>query len=346
MYFIQGENMATKKTKEATVVDFKSFQKTIIGYVYDEETKTHERLKKYLKQLQGDKEYQNSHWTIGELTKERDKEAGIRITSVVTEAMSLLFKENHPDYYSTARDLFREISQRYAQRREPKPGEIYEGDIVKYSQLLLENSVRYIAKETLDNNLSIQKKTKANLLNKLQEPISEESCVAISNAFINYIDTIEKGQLTLAKEIDKIIPEGIELTPIKIEKVVPPYVDVKIPVPEPRIPLDPKIPIPDPRIPLDPKIPLPDPKIPIPRPEIKIPGPYYKIKDLEIKLAEVERIRKSLPKNATKAEKKAAANAEQQIKNLLKAAKRAEPKAAKKAVAKKATVKKSATKKK
>ena len=338
MYFIQGENMATKKTKDATVVDFKSFQKTIIGYVYDEETKTYERLKEYLKQFQGDKEYQNSHWTIAELTKERDKEAGIRITSVVTEAISLLFKENFPDYYSTARDLFREISQRYAQRREPKPGEIYEGDIVKYSQLLLENGVRYIAKKTLDNNLSIQKKTKANLLNKLQEPISEESCVAISNAFINYIDTIEKGQLTLAKEISKIMPEGIELTPIKIEKVVPPYVDVKIPVPEPRIPLDPKIPIPYPKTPLD-------PKIPIPKPEIKIHGPYV-IKDLEIKLAEVERIRKSLPKNATKAEKKAAANAEQQIKNLLKAAKRAEPKAAKKTVAKKATVKKSATKKK
>lgn len=199
----------------------------------------------------------------------------------------------------------------------------------------------------LDANVSKNfKKAKANPLDKLEENIPEKNIKAISKAITNYFDVVEKAQLAIEKEIDKIIPEGIELTPIKIEKVVPPYVDVKIPVPEPRIPLDPKIPIPDPRIPLDPKIPLPDPKIPIPRPEIKIPGPYYKIKDLEIKLAEVERIRKSLPKNATKAEKKAAANAEQQIKNLLKAAKRAEPKAAKKAVVKKATVKKSATKKK
>ena len=190
------------------------------------------------------------------------------------------------------------------------------------------------------------KKAKANPLDKLEENIPEKNIKAISKAITNYFDVVEKAQIAIAEEIDKIIPEGIELTPIKIEKVVPPYVDVKIPVPEPRIPLDPKIPIPYPRIPLDPKIPLPDPKIPIPRPEIKIPGPYYKIKDLEIKLAEVERIRKSLPKNATKAEKKAAANAEQQIKNLLKAAKRAEPKAAKKAVVKKATVKKATKKKK
>lgn len=182
------------------------------------------------------------------------------------------------------------------------------------------------------------KKAKANPLDKLEENIPEKNIKAISKAIISYFDVVEKAQLAIEKEIDKIIPEGIELTPIKIEKVVPPYVDVKIPVPEPRIPLDPKIPIPYPKTPLD-------PKIPIPRPEIKIHGPYV-IKDLEIKLAEVERIRKSLPKNATKAEKKAAANAVQQVKNLLKAAKRAEPKAAKKAVAKKATVKKTATKKK
>ena len=50
---------------------------------------------------------------------------------------------------------------------------------------------------------------------------------------------------------------------------------------------------------------------------------------MELQLVEAERIRKALPKNATKAEKKAAANAVQQIKNLLKAAKRAEPKATK-----------------
>ncbi len=192
----------------------------------------------------------------------------------------------------------------------------------------------------LDANVSKNfKNAKANPLDKLEENIPEKNIKAISKAITNYFDVVEKAQLAIEKEIDKIIPEGIELTPIKIEKVVPPYVDVKIPVPEPRIPLDPKIPIPYPKTPLD-------PKIPIPRPEIRICGPIYDIKKLEVQLTEVERIRRDLPKNATKAEKKAAANAVQQVKNLLKAAKRAEPKAAKKTVAKKATVKKSATKKK
>ncbi len=60
-------------------------------------------------------------------------------------------------------------------------------------------------------------------------------------------------------------------------------------------------------------------------PEINVRG------NLELQLEEVQRIRKALPKNATKAEKKAAANAEKQLKNLMKAAKRAEPKATKKA---------------
>lgn len=59
-------------------------------------------------------------------------------------------------------------------------------------------------------------------------------------------------------------------------------------------------------------------------PEINVRG------NLELQLEEVQRIRKALPKNATKAEKKAAANAEKQLKNLMKAAKRAEPKATKK----------------
>lgn len=60
--------------------------------------------------------------------------------------------------------------------------------------------------------------------------------------------------------------------------------------------------------------------------------PEINVRDnLELQLEEVQRIRKALPKNATKAEKKAAANAEKQLKNLMKAAKRAEPKATKKA---------------
>ena len=299
MYFIQGENMATKKD-DKTLEDYKK------DYLKD-------HLKGYDKQAPVDLDYILNH------QEDIGKYKRVYIGKSIIERIAELIK----DY-----------------RTVPKP-------IIKPSgdHVITRNQV--LAAAQLDANVSKNfKKAKANPLDKLEENIPEKNIKAISKAITNYFDVVEKAQIAIAEEIDKIIPEGIELTPIKIEKVVPPYVDVKIPVPEPRIPLDPKIPIPDPRIPLDPKIPLPDPKIPIPRPEIKIPGPYYKIKDLEIKLAEVERIRKSLPKNATKAEKKAAANAEQQIKNLLKAAKRAEPKATKKAVVKKATVKKSATKKK
>ena len=198
-------------------------------------------------------------------------------------------------------------------------------------QTLLENNH---FKASIATNL---KKTKVNPLKPLQAKIPEKNSRAISKAIVNYIEAIEKGQLAIIQEIEKIIPDGIVLN--LDENIKPVYPDVDVIIPYPRTP------IPDPKIPLDPKIPIPypktplDPKIPIPRPEIKIHGPYV-IKDLEIKLAEVERIRKSLPKNATKAEKKAAANAEQQIKNLLKAAKRAEPKAVKKASVQKTPKKK------
>ena len=339
VFLTQGEKMATKKTNEAAVVDFKSIKKTIIDRVYYEKTKTYERLKEYLKKLQGDKEFQNSLWTIPELTKEGDDEAGIRraigITSVVAEGFnhSWIYDSDRNEALHAAQDFFKEYVEG---PRRLKPGE---DRMFELAQALLQSARNYIVEKTsVSPKINNSKQINKNLLNQLQEPIPEKNCIAISKAFINYINTIEKGQLTLAKEIGKIIPEGIELKPADFKKPVYPNVDViipypKTPIPDPKIPLDPKIPIPYPKTPLD-------PKIPIPRPEIKIHGPYV-IKDLEIKLAEVERIRKSLPKNATKAEKKAAANAEQQIKNLLKAAKRAEPKAVKKASVQKTPKKKS-----
>lgn len=209
--------------------------------------------------------------------------------------------------------------------------------VPRWEEVIITRKILFAAAQ-LDANVSKNfKKAKANPLDKLEENIPEKNIKAISKAIINYFDVVEKAQSAIAKEIGKIIPEGIELKPADFKKPVYPNVDViipypKTPIPDPKIPLDPKIPIPYPKTPLD-------PKIPIPRPEIKIHGPYV-IKDLEIKLAEVERIRKSLPKNATKAEKKAAANAEQQIKNLLKAAKRTEPKAVKKASVQKTPKKK------
>lgn len=98
------------------------------------------------------------------------------------------------------------------------------------------------------------------------------------------------------------------------------------PIPRPPIPPEPKIPQPKVPVPIPPEPRIPQPKIPIPKtPIVQVTN----IKEMELQLVEAERIRKALPKNATKAEKKAAANAVQQIKNLLKAAKRAEPKATK-----------------
>ena len=98
------------------------------------------------------------------------------------------------------------------------------------------------------------------------------------------------------------------------------------PIPRPPIPPEPKIPQPKVPVPIPPEPRIPQPKIPLPKtPIVQVTN----IKEMELQLVEAERIRKALPKNATKAEKKAAANAVQQIKNLLKAAKRAEPKATK-----------------
>lgn len=66
------------------------------------------------------------------------------------------------------------------------------------------------------------------------------------------------------------------------------------------------------------------------------PHAFEDIKILEQKLDDVKRIRASLPANATKPEKKAVANAEKQIQNLIKVTQRTDPKL-KKATAKKTT---------
>jgi len=56
------------------------------------------------------------------------------------------------------------------------------------------------------------------------------------------------------------------------------------------------------------------------------PNAFEDKKTLELKLEDVKRMRASLPANATKAEKKAVANAEKQIQNMIKVTERVEPK--------------------
>ena len=331
MYFIQGEKMATKKAKKANKANLVAENlKTEIFQAMDGVIEASLNVKLFQKER-----------PAMELLQQRYDTLKYKIIGLAGSFGNSSFDPDYDDDWCGTPPRI---------KWPPKHNPIEQISIIKPAQDIIAYYPNYIKNNgskvisvlegagwqtPVEANL---KKTKANTLKQLQAKIPEKNIKAISKAIINYFDVVEKAQSAIAKEIDRIIPEGIELTPIQNEKVVPPYVDVKIPVPEPRIPLDPKIPIPYPKTPLD-------PKIPIPRPEIKIHGPYV-IKDLEIKLTEVERIRRDLPKNATKAEKKAAANAVQQVKNLLKAAKRAEPKAAKKAVAKKATVKKTATKKK
>lgn len=326
MYFIQGENMATKKAKKADLVAenqvtevFRSIDSLIEkclspAFVYEKDKRT------ALNLIQKEFEAVTSAINISCYTPDDGDWCGTPPHIGPRPTI-------HIPWYKAIDSLAASTKVKSIVKQYPMYA-IKEGPNV---QTLLENG------GWKATTAPIMKKTKVHPLTQLQAKIPEKICTSISKAIINYLDTIEKGQLAIIQEIERIIPNGIELNFDENRKPVYPNVDViipypKTPIPDPKIPLDPKIPIPYPKTPLD-------PKIPIPRPEIKIHGPYV-IKDLEIKLAEVERIRKSLPKNATKAEKKAAANAEQQIKNLLKAAKRAEPKAVKKASVQKAPKKK------
>ncbi|MBQ2560077.1 MAG: hypothetical protein II565_05785 [Fibrobacter sp.] len=150
-------------------------------------------------------------------------------------------------------------------------------------------------------------------------------------------------------KLEKYIPGQFKRIPD--EKRIP--IRPIIPVRNPIIPIiDPIIPIIDPIIPiLIPLIPEPTPVIPDPKSPVvdkwdamHVVGHVELVPQLEERLVQIQGIRKSLPANATKAEKKAAATAEQQVKNLIKAAKRSAPKAVKKAKAK--VTKKAAVKKK
>ena len=192
-------------------------------------------------------------------------------------------------------------------------------DITTKLKKEITNSPKDVLK-TLEMDIVIAKddKKKGVTLGDLLEGVPDKKRAGLSAALADSIINNEIIQQNILTEIGKLIPGNLQLDLGSI-KIVNPLVNIRIPIPRPPIPQLPRPPIsPEPRIP-QPKIPLP--KTPI----VQVTN----IKEMELQLVEAERIRKALPKNATKAEKKAAANAVQQIKNLLKAAKRAEPKATK-----------------
>ena len=223
-----------------------------------------------------------------------------------------------------------------------------------------------IAKDPKDKNVSL-----GQLLESIPETKRSGIATAIVESFIAQEKAQAKFAKEFQKIIPgdlKIVDNGLKkpvppLTTIIIPGPrIPPRIPVppvppKVPVPNPnpKVPVpNPKVPVPNPRIELPrptievpkPRIELPRPTIEVPKPRIEVPKPRIElprilvreqvvnIKDLKAELIEVERIRKNLPKNATKAEKKAAATAVQQIKSLIKASERSAPKA-KKAVSKK-----------
>ena len=243
--------------------------------------------------------------------------------------------------------LFIRLLEWYRQHRDvlegPRLEPIFQPDIPRFHKELVTVFTKEFANQTfqaltpaLENyDFAFKgdlKQMKESITTSLDVAIPKDIVQNISESFANAIISTYNIKLELVNAFEKILPQGVSLSLVENKKPVNPSVNAIIPRP---------ILVPEPRIP-NPRIPIPNPKIVLPKPEIIVP--IYTVKELEIQLAEVERVRRNLPKNATKAEKKAAANAEQQIKNLLKAAKRAET-SSKKALTKKPVDKKPAVKK-
>ena len=219
----------------------------------------------------------------------------------------------------------------------------------------------------LDDIVAKDDKKKDISIGDLLEGIPATKRAGLSAALAESLVNNEILQQNVLVEIGKLIPGNFE--PAEVLKPVIPAVKADIKV-RPKIPIKPittVVPVTPiiqrppiiPRPTVKPIPPGPDPVKPLVKPEsisrikpkvlikpkvdiLVKPESISRIKpkiipeinvrgNLELQLEEVQRIRKALPKNATKAEKKAAANAEKQLKNLIKAAKRAEPKATKKA---------------
>lgn len=194
--------------------------------------------------------------------------------------------------------------------------------------------------------------TLSGLLQSLDEahrkPIVDSILVAaekIEKARVDFEDVVAAniGKAKLKPLPDILItpvPKPVTPVPkpvIPVPKPVTPVPKPVTPVPKPVTPVPkPITPVPKPKIPIPrPITPVPDPLVPIPKP---LNNPHASIKEsivnLKDNLAKMEAIQKSLPAKATKAEKKAAANAVQNAKALLSAAEKSAKSAKTKAIKK------------
>ena len=230
---------------------------------------------------------------------------------------------------------------------------------VKKTKDLSEAFVKYPT-ETLkalgsDPIVATDKNKKEITLSGLLQSLDEDHRKSIVDSILVAAEKIEKARVDFEEVVKANIGKA-DLTPIPdilvtvpkpvtpVPKPITPVPNPKIPIPRPITPVpNPKIPIPRPITPVPkPKIPIPRPITPVPDPLVPIPkplnNPHASIKEsivnLKDNLAKMEAIQKSLPAKATKAEKKAAANAVQNAKALLSAAEKSAKSAKTKAIKK------------
>jgi len=229
-----------------------------------------------------------------------------------------------------------------------------------FKKELIRNPKEFLKQTGFDPVVAIDEKNVSHTLGELLEMIDEKKRGPIATAILASADKLQKAQLEFEAVLInylKPLPDWIPSPKIKpAVLILGPH---PLPVPKVAPLVRPKVaPLVTPKVaPLvRPKVaPLVTPKVaPLVNPKvmslIKIkvkPAPIaplvggnsndftHSIRDLELKLIEMEKIRKNLPARATKAEKKAAANAVQQITALLSATKKSEKNVIKKTVKRK-----------
>lgn len=222
------------------------------------------------------------------------------------------------------------------------------GSPAAFKKELIRNPKEFLKQTGFDPVVAIDEKNVSHTLGELLEMVDEKKREPIATAILASADKLDKAQSEFEAvliNVFKPLPGWIPSPKIK------PAVLIRGPRP---IPVPKVMPTVRPRVaPLvRAKVaPLVNPKV-MSLIKIKVkPAPIaplvggnltdftHSIRDLELKLIEMEKIRKNLPARATKAEKKAAANAVQQITALLNAAKKSEKSVTKKTVKTVKTVK-------
>ena len=210
---------------------------------------------------------------------------------------------------------------------------------VKKTKDLSEAFVKYPT-ETLkalgsDPIVATDKNKKEITLSGLLQSLDEAHRKPIVDSILVAAEKIEKARVDFEDVVAANIGKA-KLKPLP-DILITPVPKPVTPVPKPVIPVPkPITPVPKPKIPIPrPITPVPDPLVPIPKP---LNNPHASIKEsivnLKDNLAKMEAIQKSLPAKATKAEKKAAANAVQNAKALLSAAEKSAKSAKTKAIKK------------